>query len=110
MFFFSKWSDWGNNINLKKIYVILGYIYTFLANDLAFLINLVTAADISYVNECEGIMSLANMVLCNQTYVREKIADDMEDLFSNAGFGKTRDVINPYIGSKNINKALEAWR
>ena len=43
-------SDGGNDRNSRNITVILSSIYIFLANDLDFLINLVTAADISYVN------------------------------------------------------------
>ena len=52
------------------------------------MIHLVTAADISYVNEVEGIIPSANMVLQNPKYTREKMADDMQELFKNASSGK----------------------
>ena len=56
--------------------------------------HLVTASDISYINEFEGISSLANVVFQNQAYAREKMTDDIEELFKNAGFRKKiRDVI-----------------
>ena len=57
----------------------LSSIYKFLANDLYFLTQLVTAADISHVNEVEGIIPLANVVLQNQAYARKNMTDDMEE-------------------------------
>ena len=90
---------------------MLSSIYTFLENDLDFLIHLVTAADTSYVNEVEGIMPLANVVLQNQAYAREKMSDDIEELFKPAGSGKMiRDVITDSIESTENNEALESWR
>ena len=73
-------SDGGNDRNPKNMTTMLSSIYTFLENDLDFLIHLVTAADTSYVNEVEGIMPLANVVLQNQAYARGKMTDDMKKI------------------------------
>ena len=58
----------------------------------------------------ERILPLANVVLQNQVYAREKIIDDMKELFKNIGSCKEiRDVINSYIECKQNNEALEVW-
>ena len=75
------------------------------------MIHLVTAADISYVNEVEGVMSLTNVVLQNQACTRKNMIDDVESLFINDGpRKKIRGVIISSVKSKKNNDALESWR
>ena len=49
-------SDGGTDRNPKNALVQIGCIYFFLKNNLDFAIFLVTAADISHVNEAEGAL------------------------------------------------------
>ena len=65
------------------------------------MIRLVTTADTSYINEVEGVMPLANVVLQNQACTREKLTDDMKKIFKPASSSKMiRDVIIDSIESK----------
>ena len=79
LFFPLIWLVGGDDKNQKNMTTTLSSIYKFLANDLYFLTQLVTAADISHVNEVEGIIPLANVVLQNQAYARKNMTDDMEE-------------------------------
>ena len=102
-------SDGDNDRNPKNMTTILSSIYTFLENDLDFLIHLVTVAETSYINEVEGIMLPANVILQNQVYAREKVTDDMEKSFKFAGSRKTiRDISTKSLDGKENNEALES--
>ncbi len=59
-------SDGGADRNPKNASVIVALIHTFLQFNLDALVAMVTAADISYVNEVEGVMPVANRALQNQ--------------------------------------------
>ena len=104
-------SDGGNDRNPKNASVLIGSIYFFLKNDLDFAIFLITAADISHVNEAEGVMPICNLVLQNQAYARNKMSDKYEKLFSSANSAKsiTRCIENAGNDLEKI-KAKEAWR
>ena len=56
-------SDGGTDRNPKNANVQIGCTNFFLQNDIDFVIYLITAADISHVNEVEGVMPIANLVL-----------------------------------------------
>ena len=80
-------------------------------NNLDFAIFLITAADISHVNEAEGVMPVCNLVLQNQAYAREKMSDEFEKLFSNANF--TKSILNciENAGEKDYQvKAIYEWK
>ena len=84
----------------------------FLENDLDILIHMITAPDISHVNEVEGVMPLANLVLQNQAYSREKMCDKFETLFKSIGNStkRIRDTIALDKEKNKNNNCLEAWR
>jgi hypothetical protein len=56
-------SDGGADRNPKNASVIVALIHTFLQLNLDALVAMVTAADISYVNEVEGVMPVASLAL-----------------------------------------------
>ena len=62
-FYYLIRSDGGNIQNPRNISMILSSIYKFLSNNLNFLTHLVTAADISYVDEVKRIMPFENAIL-----------------------------------------------
>ena len=75
------------------------------------MIHLVTANNDSYVDEVQGVMSLANVVLQNQAHARKKMTDDIENLFKPTSPGKIiRDAITDSIQGKKDNDFLESWR
>ena len=94
-------SDGGTDRNPKNASVQIGCIYNFLKNDLDFVIYLITAADVSHVNEVEGVMPIANLVLQNQAYCREEMSEDMEKKFKSANSGKAiRNVVDDEMNDK----------
>ena len=100
-------SDGGTDRNPKNASVQIGCIYNFLKNDLDFVIYLITAADVSHVNEVEGVMPIANLVLQNQAYCREEMSEDMEKKFKLANSGKAiRNVIDDEINDKKREASL----
>jgi hypothetical protein len=56
-------SDGGADRNPKNASVIVALIHTFLQLNLDALVAMVTAADISYANEVEGVMPVASLAL-----------------------------------------------
>ena len=74
-------SDGGHDRNPRNASVQIGCIYNFLQNDLDFVIYLITAPDVSHVNEVEGVMPVANIALQNQAYCRETMSHEMEYKF-----------------------------
>ena len=74
-------SDGGHDRNPRNASVQIGCIYNFLQNDLDFVIYLITAPDVSHVNEVEGVMPVANIALQNQAYCREIMSHEMEYKF-----------------------------
>ena len=75
-------------------------------NDLDFAIYLITAADISHVNEVEGVMPICNLILQNQAFTREPMSNEFEKIFNNANSSK---MINSCIdNAESINKREEA--
>ncbi len=56
-------------------------VYAFLKLDADILICQITAADVSHVNEVEGVMPVANVVLQNQAYAWQSMGPDFEEIF-----------------------------
>jgi len=61
-------SDGGADWHPKNALVQLAYLYFFLKMDVDLLVVLVTASDMSYVNEVEGVMPIANITLQHQAF------------------------------------------
>jgi len=61
-------SDGGADRHPKNALVQLAYLYFFLKMDVDLLVVLVTASDMSYVNEVEGVMPIANITLQHQAF------------------------------------------
>ena len=102
-------SDGGNDRNPKNASVQIGCTNFFLANDLDLVIYLITAADVSHVNEVEGVMSVANLVLQNQAFSRQEMSNKMEKIFKDANSSK---IIRERIiksQKNNVQGAAEAW-
>jgi len=49
--------------------------------DVDLLVVLVTASDMSYVNEVEGVMPIANIALQHQAFAWSKMTDNYETMF-----------------------------
>ncbi len=87
-------SDGGADRHPKNALVQLAYLYFFLKMDIDLLVVLVTASDMSYVNEVEGVMPIANVALQHQAFARAKMPIHYETLFKNCNSGKAlRDKI-----------------
>ena len=99
-------SDGGSDRNPKNASVQLAMVYAFLKLKADLLICLITAADVSHVNEVEGVMPVANIVLQNQAYARQSMGQDFEETFRPAATAKKiRETIQK-VGSPG----LTAWR
>jgi len=61
-------SDGGADRHPKNALVQLAYLHFFLKMDVDLLVVLVTASDMSYVNEVEGVMPIANITLQHQAF------------------------------------------
>ena len=104
-------SDGGMDRNPKNASVQIGCINFFLENNLDLVIYLITAADISHVNEVEGVMPIANYVLQNQAYCRDKMNDILEKKISNANSCKmVRNMIDEIDSKNDNNEAKIAWQ
>jgi hypothetical protein len=99
-------SDGGSDRNPKNASVQLAMVYAFLKLDADILICQITAADVSHVNEVEGVMPVANVVLQNQAYARQSMGPDFEEIFWPAGTAKK---IRATIDKKGF-LGLTAWR
>ena len=52
----------------------------FKANNLDFVICLITAADVIHVNKIKSVVHVANLVLLNYEFAREQMSDKMENV------------------------------
>jgi hypothetical protein len=104
-------ADGGSDRNPKHAAVVIGSLNTFLALDLDVLLVLVTAADISHVNEVEGVMPTVNLGLQNQAFERKPMSQQCEEQFKHANSGK---MIRQLIAKQPTEEAREAcenaWR
>jgi hypothetical protein len=101
-------SDGGADRNTKNASVIVASIHTFLRLNLDVLVAMVTAADISYVNEVEGVMPVANLALQNQSFERKKMSVEHEKVFKHANSGaQIREIIKKQATPE---EAQTAWQ
>jgi hypothetical protein len=102
-------SDGGADRNTKNASVIVASIHTFLQLNLDALVAMVTAADLSYVNEVEGVMPVANLALQNQSFERKKMSVAYEALFKNANSGaQIRDIVKKQATPEEAQNAWQA--
>ena len=101
-------SDGGSDRNPRNRTVQLGLYYLWHILDLDSLIVMITAANISALNEVEGVMPLANFALQHQSHVRAQMSDEMERLFKNEN--STLAIRNVISEAENTQVAQEAWR
>jgi hypothetical protein len=87
-------ADGGSDRNPKNLSVQLSMIFLFIDLNIDFLVLEITAADVSHVNEVEGVMPTANVVLQHQGFARGKMSLYFEDKFK---------------GAANLHRLLE-WR
>jgi hypothetical protein len=99
-------SDGGSDRNPKNASVPLAMVYAFLKLDADILICQITAVDVSHVNEVEGVMPVANVVLQNQAYARQSMGPDFEEIFRPAATSKKICATIEKEGSLG----LTAWR
>jgi hypothetical protein len=110
-YMFAMRSDGGSDRNPKHASVQIASLHTFLRLDLDALILLVTAADVSHVNEVEGVMPTVNLALQNQAFERQMMSPSMETTFKSANSGKTiRDVISNQIEDLDQAGHRLAWQ
>jgi hypothetical protein len=101
-------ADGGSDRNPKNLSVQLSMLFLFMDLDVDFLILEITAADVSHVNEVEGVMPTANVVLQHQAFARGRMSPHFENKFKSANSGKgIRKVIET---SEDGAQCLEAWR
>jgi len=103
-------SDGGADCHPKNALVQLEYLYFFLKMDVDLLVVLVTASDMSYVNEGEGVMPIANVALQHQAFAHSRMPDHYETIFKNCNSGKAvRNKIASLPDIKSQNAAREIW-
>jgi hypothetical protein len=104
-------ADGGSDRNPKHAAVVIGSLNTFFSLNLDVLVVLVTAADISHVNEVEGVMPTMNLGLQNQAFERQRMSEQCEQQFKHANSGK---MIRELIAKQPTDEAREAcqnaWR
>jgi hypothetical protein len=104
-------SDGGGDGNPKHASVQMSLLYLFLTLDADFLIAMVTAPEVSAVNEVEGIMPVANLAFQNQAFARQDMTVEMEHQFKGANSGKAiRKRIAALETQSEQENALAAWR
>jgi len=104
-------SDGGADRHPKNALVQLAYLYFFLKMDVDLLVVLVTASDLSYVNEVEGVMPIANVALQHQAFARSRMPDNYETMFKSCNSGKAlRDKIANLPNKETQDDARKAWR
>ena len=81
----------------------------FLANDLDLVIYLITAVDVSHINEVEGVMPAINLVLENQAFSRKKMRKKVGKIFQNAN--SSQMIRERLIKStkNNVEDTEDAW-
>jgi hypothetical protein len=100
--------DGGSDRNPKNLSVQLSMIFLFIDLNIGLLVLEITAANVSHVNEVEGEMPTANVVLQHQAFARGRMSSHFEDKFKGANSGKAiRKVIEI---SEDSDECLEAWR
>jgi hypothetical protein len=104
-------ADGGSDRNPKNASVVIGSLHTFLRLNLDVLVVLVAAADISHVNEVEGVMPMVNLGLQNQAFEGHPMSERFEQLFKNANSGKMiRAVIAKQPTPDGQEACQNAWR
>jgi len=102
------WSDGGSDWHPKILLVQLAYLYVMLALDLDLIIVLVTASDLSYLNEVEGVMPVANLALQHQAFEWEQMSDKYESLFKSCNSGKA--ICDKIVSLPDINDQFDAQK
>ena len=101
-------SDGGSDRNPKNVSVQMALIYLWLSLDFDVLVALITAADISAVNEVEGVMPIANYALQHQSFAREAMTIPHEHNVKNCNSAlQVRNALDHFHDPK---EALLAWR
>ena len=110
-YMFAMRSDGGSDRNPKHASVQIASLHTFLRLDLDALIVLVTAADVSHVNEVEGVMPTVNLALQNQAFDRLLMSPSMETSFKSANSSKTiRDIMSNQMTDTDNAAHRLAWQ
>ena len=80
-------SDGGQDRNAKFFKVVIAALYVWYASDADIVICTNAAANVSHVNEVEGVMPSANLAWQHQAFARATMDQDMEELFRSANSG-----------------------
>jgi hypothetical protein len=104
-------ADGGSDPNPKHAAVVIGSLNTFLALDLDVPAVSATAADISHVNEVEGVMPTGNLGLQNQAFERKSMPEQHEQQFKHVNSGKQiRKQIAKQPAEESWEACQNAWR
>ena len=90
-------SDGGNNRNPKHDSIQIACINFLLKYDLDFVIYIVTATNTSHTNKIEGVIPGADLFLQHQAFAKERLNDEIEELFAKATSCKKIETVSKSI-------------